>query len=87
MARKTLYGIAGPTGGPWWWETLAGNPEDRRVFGGDQANGIQEELQVIEHTWHGHQLLSVVGSDSVAWSKDFWKKCLVFCWGDKEQTE
>lgn len=99
FVRLPLFGIAGSPGGPWWWETLADSPEDRIVFGrpsGDctlsdagnencAGSAGQAEPQLIEHTHHGHQLLTVVGSDSVAWSKDTWTKCLVFCWPDRSE--
>lgn len=92
FVRLPLFGIAGPPGGPWWWETLADSPEDRIVFGGDGQDvdgrgdrGAGDEPQLIEHVHHGHQLLTVVGTDSVAWSKDTWTKCLVFCWPDRSE--
>jgi len=59
----------------------------------DVRGGLQEEInvsdsrQLVEHAFHGHRLLSVVGSGSVAGQSDKWKKCATWCWGDQQEDE
>ena len=90
LVRFPLLGIAGPPGGPWWWETLGNN---RRAFGGDRGaeDGSEQpggdEVQLVEHDHHGHQLLTIIGSGTVAGSRDNWTKCLVFCWNDNPKSD
>lgn len=86
LAAAPLWGIVGPPGGPWWWESL-GEPDARvstePVAGAKEAEDRGgDNRKLIEHTHHGHRLITVVGSGSVAGCRDNWKKCLVFCWGD-----
>lgn len=91
LVHGPLWGIVGPPGGPWWWETLGGRPDDRIAFGGLVGpSGDGNDLvggnsgpggrQLVEHVHHGHELITVVGSGTVAGSRDNWTKCLVFCW-------
>lgn len=110
LVRPPLWGIAGPPGGPWWWETLAEQPEDRLVFGvsgggggcgcgsaGGSAGGSRDTitggvdaLQVVEYAYHGRELLTVVGSGSIAGERGpdaAWRKCVVWCWRDLEPVD
>jgi hypothetical protein len=91
LVRFPLFGLAGPPGGPWWWETLENEPlvfgaagEVQDVQDGNGGRELQDDVsdsrQLVEHIFHGHRLLSMVGSGSVAEQSDRWKKCAVWCW-------
>lgn len=90
MVRWPLLGVAGPPGGPWWWETVEDEPVRFRVPAvGDVAKGEpgapdgDDALRLVEHEYHGRRIVSVVGRDSVVWSRDSAAKCMVFCSWDR----
>lgn len=91
LVRWPLWGLAGPGAGPWVWEPLdgawrrlGGDSGDAAASGGD-SSGVAEaeevaEVAKVKHEFHGRHLLTMAGGDSVAFWRDKWAKCVVFCW-------